>query len=98
MNIERGITLTDGFFIEIDPLNYTLKRQYKIKDKKTGKEKDYNKTIGYYNGWDQVLMAFVKERQKLRLSDLTINIDEYVRMVDESNKTALSQLKTLLGV
>lgn len=94
--INRGITLTDGFFVEIDPLNVTLKRKYTYYDKKTEKEKETVKTLGYYSTLEEVLMAFVKERQKLYLSDLTINLDEYVRLVDESNKEAVSQLRAIL--
>ena len=96
IEITRGITLTDGFFVEIDPLNVTLKRKYTYYNKKTGTENETVKTFGYYGTLEEVLMAFVKARQKLYLSDLTMNLDEYVRMVDESNKEAVSKLKTLL--
>lgn len=96
IKINRGITLTDGFFVEIDPLNVTLKRKYKYYNKKSGTEKETVKTLGYYSTLEEVLMAFVKERQKLYLSDLTINLDEYVRLVNESNKKAVSELKALL--
>ena len=96
IKITRGITLTDGFFVEIDPLNVTLKRKYKVYNKKTGTENETVKTFGYYGTLEEVLMAFVKERQKLYLSDLTMNLDEYVRLVDESNKEAVSQLRAIL--
>lgn len=96
ITINRGITLTDGFFVEIDPLNVTLKRKYTYYNKKTDTEKETVKTLGYYSTLEEVLMAFVKERQKLYLSDLTTNLDEYLRMVDESNKAAVSQLRAIL--
>ena len=96
ITINRGITLTDGFFVEIDPLNVTLKRKYTYYNKKNNTEKETVKTLGYYSTLEEVLMAFVKERQKLYLSDLTMNLDEYVRMVDESNKEAVSQLKAIM--
>lgn len=97
ITINRGIILTDGFFVEIDPLNVTLKRKYKVYNKKTGTENETVKTFGYYGTLEEVLMAFVKAQQKLYLSDLTMNLDEYVRLVDESNKAAVSKLESLIN-
>lgn len=41
------IQLFDGYFIEPDPLNLALKQSYTGRDK-DGKEKEAEKTIGYW--------------------------------------------------
>ena len=49
------IKLQDGYFIEVDPLNYTLRQRYSGKTK-DGEEKESVRTHGYYGSIRQAVI------------------------------------------
>ena len=61
----RGLTIdlseiSEGYFIEQDELNCTLKKRYMGTDKKTGEQKPAVKTIGYYKTVQDCLERIVR--------------------------------------
>ena len=42
------IELLEGYFVEADELNHTLKHKKTVLDKETGKEKEVERIIGYF--------------------------------------------------
>ena len=61
----RGLTIdlseiSEGYFIEQDELNCTLKKRYMGPDKKTGEQKPAVKTIGYYKTVQDCLERIVR--------------------------------------
>ena len=48
------IKLQDGYFIEVDPLNYTLRQRYSGKTK-DGESKESVRTHGYYGSIRQAV-------------------------------------------
>lgn len=67
------INLRDDYVIEVDPLNYTLKKDMKTKDKKTGNP--VYKIIGYYSTLESCIKGFIDlmQREKLAEGEYTLN-------------------------
>lgn len=90
------INLTNGYFIEVDDLNHTLKQRYKGK-KKDGEERDGIRTHGYYGNLNHALTAFVKLNQIDCMADTAVTMGEYVRRIEEINNEAVKGLERALG-
>lgn len=86
------IIIDEKYFIETDRLNYILKE--KCIAKKSGKEID--RTVGYYGSMTALAERYLEERQKAIMDDSTVNLDEYVKLVEESNQKAVSRLYDVL--
>ena len=86
------IKVDEKYFIETDELNYILKE--KCTAKKSGKE--IYRTVGYYGGMTALAERYLEERQKAIMDDSTVNLDEYVKLVEESNQKAVSRLYDVL--
>lgn len=90
------ITLTNGYSIEIDERNYTLKQKYEGKTK-DGEPKDAERICGYFGKLDQALEEFLKSNQLDRGSDLAMDIEEYAQFVSQVNNAAVEAIKVELG-
>lgn len=78
------VILSDGYSVEIDPLNFTLKQKRKITGK-DGKEKTTKKVIGYYGSLQQCVEKIIQCRQLDDMAGMEIPIERYVLMVANSN-------------
>lgn len=77
------VELQDGYFVEIDPLNYTLRQRYAGQDK-DGNEKESVRTIGYFGDTKQCVKALL-ERYPRELSEKAqISFDEYLELLDKA--------------
>lgn len=91
----RIIKLANGYYIEIDPLNYTLRQEY-IGKTKEGQEKKGIRTIGYFSNMKNAVDRFLKMNQVDELRDFSGDFKEYVKKVDEANKTAVKAICEVL--
>lgn len=89
------IKLTNGYYIEIDPLNYTLRQEYVGKTKE-GQEKKGIRTIGYFSNMKNAVDRFLKMNQVDELRDFSGDFKEYVKKVEEVNKTAVKAICEVL--
>ena len=89
------ITLNSDYFIEIDPLNYTLKQQYSGRTK-DGKPRDRERIIGYFGNLRQCIERYIEENQLDKLAGQEMPLVQYVRMVENANKKALNELEDSL--
>lgn len=89
------IIIDDRYFIETDRLNYILKERY-ISQKKKSYGKEVVNTIGYYNNLESLAERYLEEYQKAVGDQSTVDLDGYVKLVDESNKMAVSALYDVL--
>lgn len=89
------IIIDDRYFIETDKYNYILKEKY-ISQHKKSKGKEVVNIIGYYNNLECLVERYLEERQKSVGDQLTVDLDGYVKLVDESNKMAVSALYDVL--
>lgn len=89
------IIIDDRYFIDTDRFNYILREKY-VSQKKKSYGKEVINTIGYYNNLECLAERYLEERQKSVGDQLTVDLDGYVKLVDESNKMAVSALYDVL--
>lgn len=75
------IKLPHGYFIEIDPLNYTLRQEYQTTNKKTGEPKTATRTVGYFTSMQNALVSACKDFQAILDSEGERTFTEYLKSV-----------------
>lgn len=89
------ISLANGYYIDVDEFNYTLKRKYAGKSK-DGEEKECVKVIGYYGSLKNAVEGFIKHNQIDAMAYTSLNMREYVKIVDQINKDAVRAITSVL--
>lgn len=89
------INLNNEYYIEIDEFNHTLKKRYTGKTK-DGVEKETEKVIGYYGNLKSAVEGFIKRNQLDSMAYTSLNMREYVKMVEEVNKEAVRAIMSVL--
>ena len=89
------ITLINGFYIETDNRNFTLKQKY-IGKRKDGTKKDAVKIICHCGSLEQALETFLRMNQIQQESKLAFDLMEYANYIEQSNKDAVQALKSVL--
>lgn len=87
------ITLLDGYYIDVDSLNYTLKRKSR-ETKKDGTEYEAERTIGYFGSLRKAVRAFLVISQQSE--EVSLNLMGFVERVEESNKRTAMEITELL--
>lgn len=85
------INLNNNYFIEIDPLNHTLKQKFAGKTK-TGEKKQSMKVIGYYGCLMDAITGYLHHAQIDLLDRQAFEMVGYVKTIEQINKTAVSEL------
>lgn len=88
---ELIIKLNNDYEIEIDRLNYTLKKRYINK-----KGNPDVRVCGYFGNIRQCMMKYLEECQIDNKSTEGMTMLEYVKMVEQSNLNAISALYGVL--
>ena len=91
------INLINGFYIETDNRNYTLKQKY-IGKRKDGTKKEAVKIISHCGSLEQALEAFLKLYQIDRGARFAVDLMAYASLVEKSNKEAVQALKREIEV
>ena len=91
------IKLINGYFVEVDPFNYTLKRKYMVK-KKDGIERECTKLIGYYSKLEHVIARAIELEELYHMDGLELEMKEYVDMVKKSNRDSVEALRKAFEV
>ena len=89
------INLINGYYIEIDEYNYTLKQKYEGKTKDE-QPKECEKVCGYFNKLDGAVDKFIKLNQIDNMAKLSLDLREYVKTVNELNKSAVNDITSVL--
>lgn len=90
------IILKNGYYIEVDNFNYTLKQTYLGKDGK-GNPKESSRTCGYFGKIEHAIERFLFLTQLDVMDGMTVDFKEYVELVDKSNKLAVQGLESVLS-
>ena len=90
------INLINGYYIEIDEYNFTLKQKYQGTTK-DGESKEYEKVCGYFNKLDGAVDKFIKLNQIDSMSKLSLDLREYVKKVNELNQKAVNDIMSVIG-
>lgn len=88
------IELFDGYFIEIDPMNYTLKQKYKGKSM-NGEEREAFRIFGYYPNLKSALKRFSDLVRLDEIKHTTISLDDYVNAIENADKKLMAFLEKL---
>lgn len=91
------INLTEGYYIEIDPLNHTLYQKYKG-TAKDGSPKDGIRTIGYYGKLEHALERYLKLVQLDKIPNTVNTIPEYIVAIKTANKATVEEIRRMLDV
>lgn len=83
--------LNFGFYIEMDALNYTLRRKYTGKSR-DGQEKEAVKTCGYFGNLESAVKEYLRLVQLEDLKDETFSADEFLQAIDKSNEAAVEEI------
>ena len=89
------ITLINGYYIETDNRNFTLKQKY-IGTRKDGTKKEAVKIISHCGSLEQALETFLRMNQISHDSKLSFDLMEYANYIEQSNKDAVQALKSVL--
>lgn len=89
------INLINGYYIETDNRNYTLKQKY-IGTRKDGTKKETVKIISHCGSLEQALETFLRMNQIPQDSKLAFDLMEYVNYIEQSNKEAVRALKSVM--
>ena len=89
------IILTDNFFIDVDPLNYTLKEKFEGKTK-DGIEKESFRTLGYYGNLRGAIRKYIEMHVQTEISDETLTIEKYAERVENAVFRAVRSVEDTL--
>lgn len=89
------VGIGNGYFVEIEPRNYTLKQKY-IGKRKDGTKKDSVKIISHCGTLEQALETFLNLYQIDRGARFAVDLMSYADFIEQSNKEAVQALKSVL--
>ena len=91
------INLINGFYIETDNRNFTLKQKY-IGTRKDGTKKESVKIISHCGSLEQALDLFLRINQVPKEAKIAVDLMEYAYFIEQSNKEAVQALKREIEV
>lgn len=89
------ISLINGYYIEVNNRNFTLKQKY-IGKRKDGTKKEAVNIISHCGSLEQALETFLRMNHIPHDSKLAVDLMEYVNLVERSNKESVQALKSVL--
>ena len=91
------INLINGFYIDTDNRNFTLKQKY-IGTRKDGTKKDAVKIISHCGNLEQALDLFLRINQVPKEAKIAVDLMEYAYFIEQSNKEGVQALKREIEV
>lgn len=88
------ILLGNGYFVELDSMNHTLKQKYIGKNKK-GEEQEYEKVHGYFSNLEGAVERYLFLNQIDSMADLSVDMKQYLELVYMANETAVKAVKAI---
>lgn len=86
------ITLKNGYYLEIDPLNYTLRQKY-TGETKSGEKKEAFRTLGHFGNIESVIRKYLELSQLDVLDGERLTLEEYVDSIQKINAIALQGIQ-----
>lgn len=86
------IALKNGYYIEINPLNYTLRQKY-TGETKYGEKKEAFRTFGYFGNIESVIRKYLELSQLDILDGERLTLEEYVGSIQKINAIALQGIQ-----
>ena len=82
------IILKNGYYIEIDPLNYTLRQKY-TGETKSGQKKDAFRTLGHFGNMESAIRKYLELSQLDVLDGERLTLEGYADSIQKINAIAL---------
>ena len=86
------IILINGYYIETNNRNFTLKQKY-IGTRKDGTKKESVKIISHCGSLEQALDLFLRINQVPKEAKIAVDLIAYANYIEQSNKEAVRALK-----
>lgn len=86
------ITLKNGYYIEIDPLNYTLRQKY-TGETKSGQKKEAFRTLGHFMNMESAIRKYIELTRLDVLDGERLMLEEYVDSIQKINAIALQGIQ-----
>lgn len=86
------ITLKNGYYIEIDPLNYTLRQKY-TGETKSGEKRDAFRTLGHFGNMESAIRKYIELSQMDVLDGERMTLEEYVESIQKINAISLQGIQ-----
>lgn len=86
------ITLKNGYYIEIDPLNYTLRQKYTV-ETKSGEKKEAFRTLGHFGNVENAIRKYIELTRLDVLDGERLTLEEYVDSIQKTNAIALQGIQ-----
>lgn len=86
------IKLKNGYFVEVDEMNSTLKQKFTGK-KKDGTEKESEKVIGYFKKPVDAIERFIKLNRLDEMEGVELSVGEYLKALKKADTDVLQWLK-----
>lgn len=90
------IDLKNGYYVEVDTMNYTLKQRYTGKSK-TGKEKTATRTCGYFSNMKAVMEQYLFQVQLDVLEGERMTLNQYIEAIEQINAVVVQGLESVLS-
>ena len=91
------MNIGNGYYIDVTPNNYTLKKKY-IGTRKDGTKKESVKIISHCGSLEQALDLFLRINQVPKEAKMAVDLMEYAYFIEQSNKEAVRALKREIEV
>lgn len=88
------VELLDGYYIEIDPLNYTLKQKYSGSTR-TGGEREGTRIHGYFPKLESALKRFCELERLEEIAGRSVSLQEYTEAIVKADKKVMEFLAGL---
>ena len=89
------ITLKNGYYIEIDPLNYTLRQKY-TGETKSGEKKETFRTLGHFGNVESAIRKYIELTRLDVLDGERLTLEEYADSIQKINAIALQGIQEKL--
>ena len=89
------IELKNGYYIEIDAMNYTLKQRY-TGTAKSGDKKEYERVCGYFGKIRTAIEKYIFLVQLDVTDGERLSMQEYVKTIEQVDKIAAQGLEQSL--
>lgn len=86
------ITLKNGYYIEVDPLNYTLRQKY-TGETRTGEKKEAFRTLGHFGNMESTIRKYLELSHMDVLDGERLTLEEYVDSIQKINAIALQGIQ-----
>lgn len=88
------IELFNGYYIEVDDMNCTLRQRY-IGEKKTGEKKDAERTLGYFKTVTDVLERLFCLNRLDKTKNMELSLTEYINAIKKADSEVMEFLQGL---